>query len=156
MKNCIIDLANLSKLGFDLLPAEDLSSLEIPLFSSQISAGFPSPAENYVEDKINLKRLLIKDKNATYLLRVRGDSMRDANILEEDILIVDRSVRPAVNQIVIGLLDNEFTVKRFIKKQDQYYLQPANPAYPAIHLSEELNFQVWGVVTWCIHKIYRS
>jgi DNA polymerase V len=156
MKDCLIDLANVLPPGLELLPATALPDFEIPLFSSAISAGFPSPAENYLDEAINLQQFLIKNAAATYLLRVRGNSMCDANISEGDILIVDRSVKPGVGQIIIGLLDNEFTVKRLIKKNNQYYLQPENPAYPVIPLPDESQFQVWGVVTWCIHKINRN
>ena len=153
MKVCTTNLANILSPEFEILSTEALSALEIPLFSTCISAGFPSPAEGYLDDKINLQQLLIKNPAATYMLRVRGDSMRDANISEGDILIVDRSLTPSDNQVIIGILNNEFTVKRLVKKQKRYYLQPENPAYPAILLSDEIEFKIWGVVIWCIHKI---
>ncbi|MFC5269908.1 LexA family protein [Adhaeribacter terreus] len=154
MENDIINLAKLVSAGFEVIETNGIEEIDIPFYSTPISAGFPSPAEDYLEDKINLQQLLIAHPSATYFLRVRGDSMRDANLHEGDILVVDRSLKPRINQIIIGLLDNEFTVKRLIKKQNQYYLQPENPAYPLIPLPEENSrFQTWGVVTWCIHKV---
>jgi DNA polymerase V len=153
MEESIINLAKLVSAGFEVIEANDLEEIDIPFYSTPVSAGFPSPAEDYLEDKINLQKLLIAHPSATYFLRVRGDSMRDANLHEGDILVVDRSIKTRLNQIIIGLLDNEFTVKRLIKKQNQYYLQPENPAYPLIPLPETSDFQPWGVVTWCIHKV---
>ena len=154
MENDIINLAKLVSAGFEVVEANGIEEIDIPFYSTPISAGFPSPAEDYLEDKINLQKLLIAHPSATYFLRVRGDSMRDANLHEGDILVVDRSLKPRINQIIIGLLDNEFTVKRLVKKQNQYYLQPENPTYPPILLPEENSrFQTWGVVTWCIHKV---
>ncbi|MBK0402545.1 translesion error-prone DNA polymerase V autoproteolytic subunit [Adhaeribacter sp. BT258] len=153
MENDIIILAKLIRAGFEVVEATNLE-IDIPFYSTPISAGFPSPAEDYLEDKINLQELLIAHPSATYFLKVRGDSMRDANLHEGDLLVVDRSLKPRLNQVIIGLLDNEFTVKRLVKNQNQYYLHPENPAYPPILLPEESSrFQAWGVVTWCIHKV---
>ena len=153
MEKYITDLANAIDAHFEVLPANGLEEMDIPFYSTPVSAGFPSPAEEYLEDRINLQQLLVAHPSATYFLKVRGDSMRDANLHEGDILVVDRSLKPRVNQIIIGLLENEFTVKRLVKKQNQYYLQPENPAYPLIPLPETSGFQPWGVVTWCIHKV---
>ena len=139
--------------ALEILPPEELAHLELPLFVPHISAGFPSPADDYLEDNINLQQLLIHNPSATYLLRVRGDSMRDANISDGDILVVDRSLKPSNNQIIIGLLNDEFTVKRLVKKgSGEFYLQPENPKYPPIKITDDVRFQPWGVVTWCIHK----
>ncbi|MHC2993740.1 peptidase S24, partial [Pontibacter sp. HJ8] len=90
---------------------------------------------------------------ATYLVRVRGESMRDARLHDGDILVVDRSLKPRDGHIIIGVVDGEFTVKRFLKKGKQTFLQPANEAYPPLEITEEMDFHPWGVVVWSLHNV---
>jgi len=133
---------------------EEIKSIRRPLMGSRIAAGFPSPAQDYIEDVLDLNELLIKHPAATYFVRVEGYSMINAGIFPEDILVVDRSLEPASNRIVIAVIDGELTVKRlFIDKQSIYYLLPENPDFKPIRITEDMNFSVWGVVSNVIHKV---
>ncbi|HMQ48601.1 MAG TPA: translesion error-prone DNA polymerase V autoproteolytic subunit [Saprospiraceae bacterium] len=124
-----------------------------PLFAG-VSAGFPSPADDYLEEELDLNDYLIKNPEATFFVRVTGDSMIRAGIYQDDILIVDCSLQARSGDVIVALIDGEFTVKRWVRHQDKYFLQPENPAYKAIELKEGCEFQVWGVVTNVIHKPY--
>lgn len=112
-----------------------------------ISAGFPSPADDYITDKIDLNKYLIKHPAATFLVRVSGDSMINAGINSGDILIVDRSLDAINNRIVIAVINGELTVKRFVKKKDICYLVPENDNYEPIQVKESDDNIIWGVVT---------
>lgn len=122
----------------------------IPLVSSTVSAGFPSPAEDYAESSIDLNEELIDNKHATFFVRVEGDSMEDANIKNGDVLIVDKSKEAQNNNIVIAMLEGEFTVKRLKLIKGKIFLQPENEKYEPIEVKNEL--MIWGVVTYIIHK----
>lgn len=124
----------------------------IPLFFNTVKAGFPSPATDYIESELDFNSLLVKNKAATFAARAQGDSMINAGIFPGDIIIIDRSIIPKSNDIIIASLDREFTVKRLIKKGRQIFLQPDNPMYHDIEVTEETDFQVWGVVTHTIHS----
>ncbi|MDR1049774.1 MAG: translesion error-prone DNA polymerase V autoproteolytic subunit [Deltaproteobacteria bacterium] len=124
-----------------------------PLFLEKISAGFPSPAEGYVQDFLDLQRLVVKNPAATFFLRVAGDSMTEADIHDGDLLVVDRS-KPAVSgKIVIASLDGELTVKRLKAKNKRLFLVPENPGYPETDITEREDTVVWGVVTYVVHKV---
>ncbi|MHB8595422.1 MAG: LexA family protein [Ktedonobacteraceae bacterium] len=127
--------------------------ISIPFFLSPVHAGFPSPADDYLEHDLDLNTLVIRHKESTFYIRVAGDSMEGAGIFEGDVLVVDRAEIPAHNSIVIAMLNGEFTVKRLYQKSDAVYLVPANPKYKAIRVTEAMQFQVWGVVTFCIHRL---
>jgi DNA polymerase V len=99
---------------------------KIPLAVAGISAGFPSPAEDFIDKKLDLNEYLIKNQPATFLVRVHGSSMVDAGIYDSDLLVVDRSLEPRDGKIVVGVIDGEFTVKRIIKKEKRFFLQPEN------------------------------
>lgn len=128
------------------------TSLPLPFFISSIPAGFPSPADDYIEKQLDLNELVIQHPHATFYVRVTGDSMRGAGIQSGDILVVDRSLEPVHGKIVVALLDGEFTVKRIHKTAQGVTLLAANPAYPSIPISTDTDFQVWGVVTYVIHQ----
>lgn len=115
-----------------------------------VSAGFPSPAADYLEEEIDFNQYLKPRPNATFVVRVQGDSMKDAHIPDGSLLIVDKSLKPANNSIIIAVVDNEFTVKRLIKNSSGVHLMPANIKYKPIHITEETDFRVWGVVTQII------
>lgn len=119
----------------------------IPYFTEAVKAGFPSPAADYKEDNIDLNSLLIKNKSATYMVRVSGDSMNGAGILPGDILVVDRSLNPNQNDIVIASVDGAFTVKRFVQSHKKITLHPENPLYEDIVVAEHTDCQFFGVVT---------
>jgi len=124
----------------------------IPLVTSLLHAGFPSPADDYRETVLDLNALVIQHPEATFYVRVTGDSMHDAGIRAGDILVVDRAETPTDRTIIVALLNGEFTVKQLSLQNDQIALLPANTRYQPIPITEEMEFQVWGVVTYCIHK----
>jgi len=117
-----------------------------------IKAGFPSPATDYIESDLDFNKYLVHNKAATYAVRAQGDSMINAGILPGDIMIIDRSITPKSNDIIIASLDKEFTVKRFIKKGNDFFLYPENPNYPIIDITTSDDFIIWGVVTFTIHN----
>lgn len=121
----------------------------LPLFGP-IAAGFAAPVEEYAEEKVSFDDYLIRDKAATFLLRVKGDSMINAGIHEGDLVVVERGKEPKVNDIVVGVLDGEFTLKRLKRDKGKAYLQAENPAYPDLHALEEL--KVAGVVKGIVRK----
>lgn len=125
----------------------------LPLYGSSVSAGFPSPADDYIESRLNLNELLIKRPAATFFLRVQGDSMIGAGIHNDDILVVDKSLTATVGKIVIAAIDGELTVKRLAQEKGQYYLAAENPLYPPIKISELSDTVIWGVVTTVLHAV---
>ncbi len=132
--------------------AETTTELKIPLFESGVSAGFPSPADDYMDLPIDLNEFLIKHPAATFYVRVKGNSMEGAGIRNGDLLIVDRAEEPRNKSIVLGIIDGEFTVKRIKKKGSDLYLMPDNPEFKPIKINDNMDFQVWGVVTYVVHK----
>nr|CRH05604.1 putative LexA repressor [Candidatus Magnetococcus massalia] len=123
----------------------------IPMAGSQVAAGFPSPADDFVEGQLDLNQFLVKHPAATFFVRVSGDSMRDAGIHPGDILVVDRALEAEDGRIVIAVLNGELTVKRLKKRDGQVYLMPENPHYPPIEISEEAEMVIWGIVTSVVH-----
>lgn len=125
---------------------------KVALFSGPVSAGFPSPADDFLEKNLDLNTYLIKHPAATFLVRVQGESMINSHIRSGDILIVDRSIENANNKIVVALINGEFTVKRIKKMGNKLWLMPENPRYRPIVITSEMNFEIWGVVTHVIHS----
>ncbi|EAT59380.1 LexA family protein [Chlorobium ferrooxidans] len=131
----------------------DLSTeLRLPFAETGVSAGFPSPADDYMELSLDLNKALVRHPAATFYARVKGSSMIDAGILEGDILVIDKSLDPKDGDIAICFLDGEFTVKRIMQHADGLLLMPANEEFTPIRITEENDFLVWGVVTYIIHK----
>jgi DNA polymerase V len=126
---------------------------ELPLFSARVPAGFPSPADDYIDRALDLNEHLIRHPAATFFVRVSGDSMVDAGIHPGDILVVDRAEEPAHGKIVIAALDGELTVKRLSRHNGTISLLPENPAYAPIQVTPEMRFEVWGVVVHVIHTV---
>jgi len=126
---------------------------EIPLFTAKISAGFPSPADDYIDKNLDLNEFLIKHPAATFFVRVSGNSMIETGIHPGDILIVDRSLEPSDNRVVIAALNGELTLKRIRRIKGKLYLVPENPDFTPIEITEEMQFQVWGVVRHVIHQL---
>ena len=118
-----------------------------------ISAGFPSPADDFKETRISLDEELIVNKEATFFARVSGQSMIGAGLDDNDLLVIDRSLNPENNKIAVCFLDGEFTVKRLKVSNGEVWLQPENPDYPIIKITEENNFIIWGIVTNVIKKV---
>jgi DNA polymerase V len=137
----------------DVMRSAPTTLYALPLYMVAISAGFPSPAEDYVEGKIDLNRHLIKNPAATFLVRVTGDSMIGAGIHSGDVLVVDRSLEPTQHGIVIAVINGELTVKRICHERKRLYLMPENPNYPPILIDEGMELQVWGIVTNVIHPV---
>lgn len=119
----------------------------------KVPAGFPSPAADHAQKRINLNEHLIRNQEATFLFRVRGDSMIGAGIYEGDTLLVDRSIEPRHNHIVLAVLNNEFTVKRLYRRGGSVKLVAENPIYPARVIKPEEELTIWGVVTFNLHKL---
>jgi len=135
------------------LPAQQLSQLSIPLFNGKVSAGFPSPADDYIEKTLDLNDLLIQKPAATFFVRAEGESMLGAGIHPNDILVVDRSLEPVVGKIVICALNGELTVKRLKSIGTEITLGAENPAYADIIVQEYIDLVIWGVVTNVIHSL---
>ncbi|WP_126147947.1 LexA family protein [Synechococcus elongatus] len=127
--------------------------LELPLYQMPVSAGFPSPADDYIEQRLDLNRHLIKNPAATFMARVSGDSMIGVGIHDGDVIIVDRSLEPRDGQIVIAVLNGELTVKRLRQERQRLFLQAENPNYPDLEITDASAFQIWGVVTNVIHAL---
>lgn len=136
-----------------ILAAVQSQFYRLPFYENRISAGFPSPAQNDEEERLDLNELLIKHPSATFFLRVTGSSMINAGIHHGDILIVDRSLPPAHGKIVIASVNGELTVKRLHAAGGKVKLVAENPAYPTIDITEEMEMRIWGVVTNVIHPV---
>ncbi len=142
-------------IGFSVAPVLP-NAAERPCVAGDVVAGFPSPAAQYQEDPLDLNELLVHRPAATFFLRTVGDSMTGAGIWPGDILVVDRSLHPSENSVVIACLDNELTVKFFHREKDgSVWLLPSNPSYPPIRCNEERDLQVFGVVTAVIHQFVK-
>lgn len=147
--------ANLKKQtsGFEFFSLPTLPSHQaLPLFLQPVSAGFPSPAEDYLENHLDLNRYLIDQPAATFFVRVTGDSMQDAGIFSGDLLIVDRSKNPVNQSIVLAIVNGEFTVKRLLINGDHISLKPENPRYSILQVTPEMELEIWGVVKHVIHS----
>lgn len=136
-----------------IAPLNSPECTELPLFLAPVQAGFPSPADDYVDQRINLHDLLVKNPPATFFLRAAGESMIDAGIHDGDLLIVDRSVEAASGRVVIAALDGELTVKRLERRRGRTYLVPANDDYREIDITEREYVHLWGVVSYVVHKL---
>lgn len=123
------------------------------MLGHRISAGFPSPAADYAEEGLDLNDYLVRNKAATYMFTVRGDSMVGAGIESDDKVVVDRSLRPAHDDIVVALVNGEFTIKRLRKLRGTVELHAENPAYPPITFCEGAELQVWGVVVGVVRRL---
>ena len=126
--------------------------LKIPLLSDSVSAGFPSPADDYTEENIDLNEHLISNPFSTFFLRVKGDSMINAGIKDKDLIIVDKSLTAKPGNIIIAMIDGEFTIKRLSIKNDELYLKAENNNYPDFRFKNHLDVQIWGVVIYSIHS----
>ena len=138
----------------DFFSANTESSLALPLAAGGIAAGFPSPAQDYIDLKIDLNKELINNPSNTFYARVKGSSMIDAGISDGDILVIDKSVEPQDGDTAVCFIDGEFTLKYIKIEPDVVWLVPANPKFKKIEVTEENNFCIWGIVTYSIknHK----
>ena len=129
------------------------SELKIPFIKDGVSAGFPSPAADFMETNIDLNKELSENQLATFYIKVKGNSMIDAGINDKDVLVVDRSLEPQNNKIAICFIDGEFTVKRILVEKECLYLMPENASYSPIKITEENQLIIWGIVTYVIKKL---
>lgn len=136
----------------DVAPAEDAGA-ERPLYLCRVEAGFPSPADDYVETSLDLREHLVGCEEATFFVRVAGDSMTEAGIHDGDILVVDRSVEPEGGDVVVAALDSELTVKRYEVRSGHPYLMPESEAHDPIAIEPGQELVVWGVVQHVIHEV---
>jgi len=139
--------------SLEILGFEPKKELRLPLYLASVAAGFPSPADDFIDKKLDLNEFLINHPAATFFVRVSGDSMRDAGLNDGDILVVDRALDPGGGKIVVAALDGELTVKRIRKQNGKLFLAPENPEFEPIEVGEEACFEIWGVVTYVIHKV---
>jgi DNA polymerase V len=134
-----------------LSPVLNPNRQALPLGAGRVAAGFPSPATDHVEQRLDLSEYLVLHPEATFFLRVKGDSMTGAGIHHGDLLIVDRSLSPASGRVVVATLNGELTVKRLHRSRGKLTLKAENPAYPDIAVNDEHEFQIWGVVAHVVH-----
>lgn len=134
------------------MPDVQSTDRKIPLFSSAVAAGFPSPAHDYIEQQLDVHDLVVKHPAATFFVRAKGESMIGVGIYPHDVLVVDRALDAQHGDIVIAAVDGDMTVKQLIT-QPRLELRPANPAYPPIVLAASSDVQIFGVVTFVIHAL---
>ena len=139
------------QISFLKINSEELK--DFPLYENAVQCGFPSPADDFLDLDINLNDYLVKHKSATFCVKVNGSSMDGVGIHSGDVLIVDRAESVQNNSIVLAVIDNEFTVKSIKKNAGKLYLNPANDNYKPIEITEDMNFHIWGVVTFVIHAL---
>ncbi len=132
---------------------KDASSRSLPLYLSPVAAGFPSPADDYIDQQLDLHAHLVRNPSATFFLRAQGESMIGAGIHDGDLLVVDRSLTASHNRVVIAALDGELTVKRLVHRNNSVFLVPENPKYPEIDVTHCESLHIWGVVAYVIHKL---
>jgi DNA polymerase V len=131
------------------------TEVTLPLVGAKLKAGFPSPADDYVEERLDLNKHLIKNPESTFFARVSGESMVGAGIYDGDILVIDRSVQPHKNSVLVCAIDGEFTIKRIkIIDNNTIYLMPDNPDFEPIKVSRDNDLVIWGTVIYSIHKHY--
>ncbi len=134
------------------IPLVKRTSLSLPLVSASVEAGFPSPADDHMERGIDLNEELIRNPAATFMVRVKGDSMRDAGIHAGDVLIVDKSLSPSDRKIVVAMIDGNFTLKRFRNRNGRVTLEAENPDFQPIEVMDGQELTIFGVVTYIIHQ----
>jgi DNA polymerase V len=137
-----------------ILAVKQTSTIKIPLFNESVKAGFPSPADDFIDKHIDLNELLIRHPAATFFVRVKGDSMVNAGIFSGDVLVVDKALEAKNNCIVIAVINGELTVKRLRRTGERLQLVPENDNYSIIEIDSEMSFQIWGVVKSVIRELH--
>jgi DNA polymerase V len=138
-------------LAFYTLGTDKLDN--ISLFEESVPAGFPSPADDAMDLDLNLHDYLVRNPAQTFCVKAIGESMKDAGIQSGDVMLVDRAIEPENRSIVLAVIDSEFTVKRVNVSDKKLYLMPENENFTPIEITQEMDFEVWGVVTYVIHKV---
>lgn len=143
----------MNEVELDIYSSSTESELPLPYSSSGIAAGFPSPAENYLEQPLDLNKLVIRNPSSTFFANVKGLSMVDDGINDGDLLVIDKSIHPYNGCIAVCFVDGEFTLKRFKKENNHAWLIPANKEFKPIRVDDRNDFMIWGVVTYVIKKM---
>lgn len=138
------------------IPAVGITPIHLPLFSHKVAAGFPSPADDYIEGRLSLDEHLIQHKDSTFFVRAKGNSMVGAGIFDGDLLVVDKSLNPVSGDIVIAVVDGDLTVKRLIKRGETVTLKPESHHFKEIEFKDGQELQVWGVVTSTVKQFVRG
>ena len=138
--------------ALDFFSIDEDAFASIPMFSDAVQAGFPSPAEDHMDMDLNLNDYLVENPSATFCVKAIGESMKDAGIQSGDIMIVDKSLEPKNRSIILAVINGEFTVKRVNINDNELYLIPENSSFSPIKITQEMDFHVWGIVTYIIHK----
>ncbi|MBX7231176.1 MAG: translesion error-prone DNA polymerase V autoproteolytic subunit [Bdellovibrionales bacterium] len=133
--------------------SKPFQNVQVPFYLTAVSCGFPSPAEDSLESPLDLNEHLISKPAATFFVRAKGESMIGAGIFDGDLLIIDRSRTPQSGNVVLAILDGEFTLKRFKKIKETVLLCPENEKFPPIKVNGNASFSIWGVAIHCIHKL---
>lgn len=141
-------------MGVQIYGAKQGNPLQLPCAGKQIVAGFPSPAEDYLENMLDLNQALIKNPSATFFGRVKGLSMRDAGVDDGDLLVIDKSLSYRKGALAVCFVNGEFTLKKVKLEQDRIWLLPANPDFEPIAVSAEAEFMIWGIVTYIIKQVF--
>ena len=139
------------ELAFYALEKDKLDTISI--FECSVPAGFPSPADDDMDLDLNLHDHLVRNPNHTFCVKAIGESMKDAGIQSGDVMLVDRAIEPENRSIVLAVINNEFTVKRVNVSDKKLYLMPENENFTPIKITEDMDFKVWGVITYVIHKV---
>ena len=137
----------------EIYKADISSSLPLPIADEGIRAGFPSPAQDFMDLSIDLNQELVKHPSSTFYGRVKGDSMIDAGVHDGDVLIIDKSLEPKDGDMAVCFIDGEFTIKYIKIEEKVIWLVPANKNFQPIRVTEDNNFLIWGIVTYCITRI---
>ena len=137
---------------FEVFKLEGKTDFNAPLVLDSVQAGFPSPADDHIDLKLDLNEHLVSHPTATFFVRAAGDSMINAGIEEGDLIVVDRSKEAKNNDIIIAVLLGDFTLKRLIISEEKYFLKPENDKYKIIEITDDMDFMIWGVVTYVISK----
>jgi len=140
-------------MSISIFEIESQNGIEIPFFDVGVAAGDPSYVSEYFPETINLSQELVRNPKATFCVRVSGQSMVGAGIDDGDLLIVDKQLEARDGQIILAVINGDYTVKRLLKKSDGYYLQPENPDFQPLRITQFMDFRIWGVVTGLIKKM---
>ena len=138
---------------FVALPVEARLAMSVPLMSATAECGFPSPADDYLQGRLDFNELLIENQPATFVIRVSGESMTGIGLFPGDIAVVNKAKGAVDGSIVMALVDGEFTIKRFRRRGNRIWLHPENPAYPDIEITDGMDFEVWGVICHTIRVL---
>lgn len=136
----------------DIFQVDTTGAVTLPYADEGIQAGFPSPAQDYIDMSINLNDVLIRNKSTTFCGRVRGDSLFDDDIRDGDLLVIDKSLEPLQGDLAVCCIDGDFTLKYIDIRAKEIWLIPANKDFQPIHVTEDNDFMIWGIVTYSIKK----